>query len=611
MARVPGKQQSGDRAPESFAHLIDFHLKNGTRPKGRPGVLGTEWTNPDFAAAVALAEGTGERTVRNWRTGRTIPAEIALIEQALFGENPLYAAWRAELREVHSKARARPSGHGVPVSSRAKPIDLPHPPPAEAHEELIGQLSEKLSLTAGVRIDALCASQNLTPHVAALRKAAQHAYANDDLAEANRLLDEIDTEERRAHEVAEGFIRAIAKKVSKASLISAGSIKGALRNESEIAGEQNQANIKLEEFTAVAKLYADYAAGDRRVPMFRLSALLTQVLKRIPTDQEVDYGALAFAQLQEDFSRSLIGSQLNYIDHVKEINNGLYAIFGNELTKRNNIINFSNISTISWDGEIDPRSARFMKNAISRRGKKFRVNVSSISVAACSVIAWLILIGIEIELTTLDASGREQILGLRKLPDCDCIIVVDAPMLFEKHENVRFFLRRLDIHSERQVMLKKSGEERGRIPTIFMYPESSAEHQFRLSKEFNIGVPIPMVFQERFIELQDYKNLPQRMEAGDCVFAWNPLIGRLKQDKSIVEMPGSAFELTISMYQRSDWLSDDRESADAFIDLFVSVWKKAQSNQLLAWMILASTENYLNNVGRGVLKIPNPTLYEF
>ena len=50
--------------------------------------------------------------------------------------------------------------------------------------------------TAGVRIDALGTSRNLTPYVATLRKAAQQAHATSDIAEAIRLLDEIDKEER-------------------------------------------------------------------------------------------------------------------------------------------------------------------------------------------------------------------------------------------------------------------------------------------------------------------------------------------------------------------------------------------------------------------------------
>ena len=54
--------------------------------------------------------------------------------------------------------------------------------------------------TACVRIDALSASRNLTPHVATLRKAAQQAHTTGDIANAIRLLEEIDTEERRAEQ---------------------------------------------------------------------------------------------------------------------------------------------------------------------------------------------------------------------------------------------------------------------------------------------------------------------------------------------------------------------------------------------------------------------------
>jgi hypothetical protein len=101
VARGADEQKSGDHSVASFADLLDFHLKNGTRPKGSPDVLGKEWTNREFAEA--LGE-TGDRTVRNWRRGRTTPPESTPIEQALFGQNPLYAASRAELRDAHRKA---------------------------------------------------------------------------------------------------------------------------------------------------------------------------------------------------------------------------------------------------------------------------------------------------------------------------------------------------------------------------------------------------------------------------------------------------------------------------------------------------------------------------
>ena len=185
MAGVPGKQKSADRAPESFSQLIDFHIKRGTRPKGTPDALGPAWTNPDFAAAIGLAEGTGERTVQNWRTGRAVPAEIGLIEQALFGENALYAGWRAELREAHRKARnpgaAGPAEDVVPAPTRAKPIGLPYPPLGslfKGRDDFLKQLHQ--SLTGGAGRTAIVSSAVYgLGGVGKTRAAVEYAWAHE------------------------------------------------------------------------------------------------------------------------------------------------------------------------------------------------------------------------------------------------------------------------------------------------------------------------------------------------------------------------------------------------------------------------------------------------
>jgi hypothetical protein len=66
-------------------------------------VAGKIWTSKEFAYRV----GFDDKTVRNWRTGRTVPVEIISIERELFGENPVYAIWREELRQAHHLAKAR------------------------------------------------------------------------------------------------------------------------------------------------------------------------------------------------------------------------------------------------------------------------------------------------------------------------------------------------------------------------------------------------------------------------------------------------------------------------------------------------------------------------
>jgi tetratricopeptide (TPR) repeat protein len=98
MSRTSRPPLPADRAVWTFAQLLDWHLARGTRPKGTPtDVVGDRWTNKLFAPHV----GSNERTVRNWRYGRTAPQQLELIEKALFGDNQAYALWREELRVAY------------------------------------------------------------------------------------------------------------------------------------------------------------------------------------------------------------------------------------------------------------------------------------------------------------------------------------------------------------------------------------------------------------------------------------------------------------------------------------------------------------------------------
>lgn len=101
----------------SFAELLDWHLGFGTRPEGMPGRPGTRWDNKTFAKAVG---GVSDRTVRNWRTGRSPTRDLASIERALFGDNDACAEWRADLRAAHD-GRNKPAA--VPTGG------IPRPPP--------------------------------------------------------------------------------------------------------------------------------------------------------------------------------------------------------------------------------------------------------------------------------------------------------------------------------------------------------------------------------------------------------------------------------------------------------------------------------------------------
>lgn len=104
VVKSPGS--STNPASQVFADLLVWHLTRGTRPSGRPDAPGKQWTSKECADGL----GINERTVRNWRGGRNTPVDIVSIERVLFGDNPVYAPWREELRELHRIARASEDG---------------------------------------------------------------------------------------------------------------------------------------------------------------------------------------------------------------------------------------------------------------------------------------------------------------------------------------------------------------------------------------------------------------------------------------------------------------------------------------------------------------------
>jgi hypothetical protein len=81
----------------SFAELLKWHLIRGTRPNGGVAVLGRRWSRAEFADALGVAEDT----VRKWSAGRGRPREFFSIERVLFGANPEFEDWRAELRSAY------------------------------------------------------------------------------------------------------------------------------------------------------------------------------------------------------------------------------------------------------------------------------------------------------------------------------------------------------------------------------------------------------------------------------------------------------------------------------------------------------------------------------
>ncbi len=129
----------------TFPELLDGFLSRGVRPDtGLSGAI-KAWDNQEFADAVGQIS---ERSVRNWRRGKNLPADLTAIERALFAGHEHYAEWKARLREAYEEARraGTPTAHLPDPPSRQRPVRAFPPPPARCLgrtadiEELLGLL---------------------------------------------------------------------------------------------------------------------------------------------------------------------------------------------------------------------------------------------------------------------------------------------------------------------------------------------------------------------------------------------------------------------------------------------------------------------------------------
>ncbi|TLN04238.1 hypothetical protein FDZ74_14295, partial [bacterium] len=163
----PGKEMSG----EGFAALLSQHLSNGTRPGLRLGAVGNVWTARAFGRATQVSE----RTVRNWRSGSTLPDDAGLqnILDALFGDDPSLVGARCALenawdiaqrrRSAETLATAAPEPDGLDFVEGVDSLEI-RPAPASDHTAardpvvrrrlpIIAEKLRDLAETIGSRLD--------------------------------------------------------------------------------------------------------------------------------------------------------------------------------------------------------------------------------------------------------------------------------------------------------------------------------------------------------------------------------------------------------------------------------------------------------------------------
>jgi len=113
--------------PLAFHFLMDFHLKNGTRP-GLPSnqTAPIAWDELAFSQLV----GVSDRTVRNWKHGKRLPSYDDLTEicRILFAKDPELQKLKIEMEAAWSAALQT---RGIP-GRRAQPKDAPESSSSQA-----------------------------------------------------------------------------------------------------------------------------------------------------------------------------------------------------------------------------------------------------------------------------------------------------------------------------------------------------------------------------------------------------------------------------------------------------------------------------------------------
>jgi hypothetical protein len=132
-----------------FSKQLLYHMEFGTRPGGRPGVIGKEWFIPELAGK--LQRDSSEKSISLWLNDKHFPdpANRRSLHDAFFGANNEYAPLAAAFRfSIASKAKAE------------SPF-LTDPVPEKIKVKKLRTIEDQVSST-GWRLDSLQKGQALT-----------------------------------------------------------------------------------------------------------------------------------------------------------------------------------------------------------------------------------------------------------------------------------------------------------------------------------------------------------------------------------------------------------------------------------------------------------------
>lgn len=339
-----------------------------------------------------------------------------------------------------------------------------------------------------------------------------------------------------------------------------------------------------------------------------LGSLITSASTMPPSPEILDFAVFAYRKLCEDLKRSALVAPRDLLETNEKAERDLRFVTTKKLPKwALDLIPPKNIVSSSWVGTFDDRQRAGLSDVQQAIGRPICVRVTSASVGSCAVLRWLSYLGSEIDVETQDASGRELVLRLenRTKQSPDFVISADAPMIMSVNEGNLPYARILDVHSEHQQLLTKNGYRIGGTANVFLYPSSSAYLQLQVQysklKEI-LGSPNKLDTNE--IELADYPNLGRKMDPGDAMFAWRPLLDRLATDPSLSLHPETEFDNYMSLYVNRDWQTGKHEQfVTSFVNAFVAIWNQAALNPLAFWLGLVVHPDFLTDFRSSVAGI--------
>lgn len=312
---------------------------------------------------------------------------------------------------------------------------------------------------------------------------------------------------------------------------------------------------------------------------------------------------IAREKLDQDLENSHLQASSLLFQREKQNNVILspIAIRHKEQLSEFNLTRFS--ASAGW-ASADKSATKALKNYSAEHGP-IKVCCSGINVAACAALKAFANDKIDLALNLSNASGREQAASIIEDREYDFMFVADAPMLLEENPHLSSYRRVFEISRDLQTIFKKSGRSKKvDRPTIYLYPNSSAEHQLRLSRHDGFEFPLPQkLSEEPILELADYPMvIDELMKPGDYIIAWEPLSRALRQIKTLRELPRSEFSLSISLYTHFAHCEGNHPLLDDFAKVFLSKWKHLSISRSSAWLSLVRDTEFYSCLKKGTGK---------